>query len=376
LDGSFSAVLDVWLTYIRPWRYWNGYDQSRQLNMEPFRVFITTNGFFYVDLLYRCLERLSRVDFASNGNLIFAQHLCAVFSSPAMQWALDLLRAESDGVDWRQQFSSLLSPLNAAIAALNMEMKQLEAIEKQMNRTWWHKLLFNSESINRLREVFDRRRRVEETSKQLCQSFTLQSPSLSNESTKLHVHSPLSSLNRPIPDHAIDPHTRLMYLTPNGCKQVLNRSHEFDFDQAMTRVVPPVLAPISSNEFPMLARFSYKASEMMNAWPIVRPLIEAYDQPGLIGAVSRRILDAPCPPSIHSINEKISLSPVFSRTIPLHSPVFSRTIPLHGPSINLRIIASCSFILSLILIVLVVFLPLSISFPSSILLLLTMIVMR
>lgn len=76
LDSSFSVVLELWLSYIQPWRYTFG--RTLYPNMEP-RIqkknesFIAENLICYTQILVQILPRFERLDFSTikNSLMIF-----------------------------------------------------------------------------------------------------------------------------------------------------------------------------------------------------------------------------------------------------------------------------------------------------------------
>lgn len=89
LDSSFSVVLELWLSYIQPWRYtYNrpiGADnQHFQLQQIPrkYAAFISDNIVSYSQILVQLLPRFERLDFSSFKNVVMLYRLIKVFGQP------------------------------------------------------------------------------------------------------------------------------------------------------------------------------------------------------------------------------------------------------------------------------------------------------
>lgn len=86
LDSSFLVVLELWLSYIQPWRY----TLNRQIGIEnpqtqvcipqKFEKFIMENAASYTQIFIQLLPRFERLDFASLKNVTILYRLARVFS--------------------------------------------------------------------------------------------------------------------------------------------------------------------------------------------------------------------------------------------------------------------------------------------------------
>lgn len=85
LDSSFSVVLELWLSYIQPWRY--GFDwqlqKSNENNIEfstdnRYQTFILDNLIIYTQIFVHILSRFERLDFTSFPNVIMLHRLVKV----------------------------------------------------------------------------------------------------------------------------------------------------------------------------------------------------------------------------------------------------------------------------------------------------------
>ncbi|KAL9873263.1 sphingomyelin phosphodiesterase 4 isoform X2 [Glossina fuscipes] len=99
LDSSFSVVLELWLSYIQPWRY--GFDwqlqKSNENNIEfssdnRYQTFILDNLIIYTQIFVHILPRFERLDFTSLPNVIMLHRLVKVFNQTGLP--AKLLQAE------------------------------------------------------------------------------------------------------------------------------------------------------------------------------------------------------------------------------------------------------------------------------------------
>lgn len=86
LDSSFLVVLELWLSYIQPWRYTLnrqiGIDdpQSQLCIPQKFEKFIMENAASYTQIFIQLLPRFDRLDFTSLKNVTILYRLARVFS--------------------------------------------------------------------------------------------------------------------------------------------------------------------------------------------------------------------------------------------------------------------------------------------------------
>lgn len=84
LDTSFLNVLELWLSYIQPWRYiYNRNIQNLNSEMaeipERFKVFINENLFSYTQIFVRLIPRFLKMDLSSNKNAFMLFRMMKVF---------------------------------------------------------------------------------------------------------------------------------------------------------------------------------------------------------------------------------------------------------------------------------------------------------
>ncbi|KAL3268108.1 hypothetical protein HHI36_007235 [Cryptolaemus montrouzieri] len=135
LDGSFRLVLELWLTYIQPWRYPPN-SLNKHLNPKPVNPdeedvalssnspverewlpFIVDNLLAYVVIFQQLLPRFSRVDLISPKMAIMLYRISKVFNQPNLA---DLLREVEHCVEsnhspshsYNLQWSNVLPPLS------------------------------------------------------------------------------------------------------------------------------------------------------------------------------------------------------------------------------------------------------------------------
>ncbi|GAB6026515.1 sphingomyelin phosphodiesterase 4, neutral membrane (neutral sphingomyelinase-3) [Chamberlinius hualienensis] len=88
LDASFKLVLELWLSYIQPWRYVNSRpvslstEEKDRVVLSHWQPFVEENVMFYSIFFQKMIQRLLRVDLTSFKNASMLQRLCKVFSQP------------------------------------------------------------------------------------------------------------------------------------------------------------------------------------------------------------------------------------------------------------------------------------------------------
>uniref|UniRef100_A0A1A9X2R9 Sphingomyelin phosphodiesterase 4 n=1 Tax=Glossina brevipalpis TaxID=37001 RepID=A0A1A9X2R9_9MUSC len=91
LDSSFSVVLELWLSYIQPWRYsfdWQ-LQRSHDNNVEflsdnRYQTFIIGNLTVYTQIFVHILPRFERLDFTSFPNVVMLHRLVKVFNQTGL----------------------------------------------------------------------------------------------------------------------------------------------------------------------------------------------------------------------------------------------------------------------------------------------------
>uniref|UniRef100_A0AC34QZ20 Uncharacterized protein n=1 Tax=Panagrolaimus sp. JU765 TaxID=591449 RepID=A0AC34QZ20_9BILA len=131
------------------------------------------------------------------------------------------------------------------------------------------------------------------------------------------------------PDHKVDRKTKMMYLTDDGRKQVLQRKASFDFRRCVNRGNRSVLP--SSYEIPFLVTFLAQLSRRYSDSKFVQWMRFHRHSSRLAGILSHVFL-APPPPR--------------------YVPVYSKTIVPRLPQLNLRFMASYYFVFSFLFVIL------------------------
>lgn len=112
LVSSFSVVLELWLSYIQPWRYafeWSMFeaprDTQQQMMMIPrrFEQFIKDNMVSYTQILVQLLPRFQRTDFSSSKNVLMLFRILKVLGQANLP---ELLRSNEFDVYATKSFIS------------------------------------------------------------------------------------------------------------------------------------------------------------------------------------------------------------------------------------------------------------------------------
>uniref|UniRef100_A0A8I6ADG7 Sphingomyelin phosphodiesterase 4 n=1 Tax=Rattus norvegicus TaxID=10116 RepID=A0A8I6ADG7_RAT len=87
LDASFRAVLEMWLSYLQPWRYApekqaQGSDSQPRCVSERWAPFIQENLLMYTKLFVSFLNRALRTDLVSPKNALMVFRVAKVFAQP------------------------------------------------------------------------------------------------------------------------------------------------------------------------------------------------------------------------------------------------------------------------------------------------------
>ncbi|XP_058818263.1 sphingomyelin phosphodiesterase 4 [Topomyia yanbarensis] len=91
LDSSFSDVLELWLSYIQPWRYTFNRDLSNSADMSitpRHESFIVDNLIVYTQIFVQLIPRFERMDLTTLRNVLMLFRLLKVFSQSNL---IDLL---------------------------------------------------------------------------------------------------------------------------------------------------------------------------------------------------------------------------------------------------------------------------------------------
>ncbi|KAM3939237.1 sphingomyelin phosphodiesterase 4 isoform 2-T2 [Leptodactylus fuscus] len=120
LDASFRAVLEMWLSYVQPWRYVPERSSSPIANepqnravSEKWAPFVQDNLLMYTKLFLRYLNRATRSDLVSPKNALMLFRVAKVFSQPNLPEMIlkgEQLLLEPEPVMPHRQHRLLMSP--------------------------------------------------------------------------------------------------------------------------------------------------------------------------------------------------------------------------------------------------------------------------
>ncbi|XP_077149710.1 sphingomyelin phosphodiesterase 4 isoform X2 [Ranitomeya variabilis] len=119
LDASFRAVLEMWLSYVQPWRYVPERSSSPLSNeqnravLEKWAPFVQENLLMYTKLFLRYLNRAIRSDLVSPKNALMLFRVAKVFSQPNLTEMIqkgEQLLLEPEPVMPHRQHRLLMSP--------------------------------------------------------------------------------------------------------------------------------------------------------------------------------------------------------------------------------------------------------------------------
>ncbi|KAG9487411.1 hypothetical protein GDO78_007322 [Eleutherodactylus coqui] len=120
LDASFRAVLEMWLSYVQPWRYVPERSSSPLSNEpqnravpEKWTSFVQENLLMYTKLFLRYLNRAIRSDLVSPKNALMLFRVAKVFSQPNLPEMIqkgEQLLLEPEPVMPHRQHRLLMSP--------------------------------------------------------------------------------------------------------------------------------------------------------------------------------------------------------------------------------------------------------------------------
>nr|XP_013101708.1 unnamed protein product [Stomoxys calcitrans] len=125
LDSSMSVVLELWLSYIQPWRYTFEWQNNSGAHIEVpinsrFDAFISDNIVIYTQIFVHILPRFERLDYTSLRNVVMLHRLVKVFSQSTLPMKLCHAEKSYAGntisfVDSPRKHSTFLSSTSSSV---------------------------------------------------------------------------------------------------------------------------------------------------------------------------------------------------------------------------------------------------------------------
>ncbi|XP_055606110.1 sphingomyelin phosphodiesterase 4 [Uranotaenia lowii] len=120
LDSSFSDVLELWLSYVQPWRYTFNRDLSSNADLpitQRHETFIGENLISYTQIFVQLIPRFERMDLTTLRNVLMLFRLLKVFSQGNL---IELLSQNEAMMSSNNNVSLNNSPFNASPTAGNI----------------------------------------------------------------------------------------------------------------------------------------------------------------------------------------------------------------------------------------------------------------
>ncbi|EDV92548.1 sphingomyelin phosphodiesterase 4 isoform X1 [Drosophila grimshawi] len=339
LDSSLSVVLELWLSYIQPWRYTLGSNNHRTVGVlyEPpitnaFDGFIMDNLIVYTHIFMLLLPRFERLDYTVYRNAYMLHRLVKTFSQQDLVQRLQrferLHTGHNYGVDSPQrQVNMLNKSLNNSYNAqwnpsVSSDMPKLFSESMHMkihNFLYLISMVRNSVLTNIIsalrKEILERQRsegylknlfkkfigessqdeltlrdisRIPEVLRQcidaFCRTFDVDQESLSMHESLQTEASPTASPSSQNFSF-FDPNNSINSSKLTPMQMSLNASNMLD-------TVDPALLPIKSNEIKPLVKVLHIISESINERFGSR-LEACYEREDFFGKLARQMLCAP-----------------------------------------------------------------------------------
>uniref|UniRef100_A0A0R3RXC8 Rab-GAP TBC domain-containing protein n=1 Tax=Elaeophora elaphi TaxID=1147741 RepID=A0A0R3RXC8_9BILA len=335
-NPSFTNLFDVWVTWIRPWRYCGN-------DLQRIMPFIRSNRRYYIELSDAFWRRKFSLECTQDIENL-ASYIC-ILTSPDM---LDVYQA----LEYNLEPNVLILINSLKEGAENLCLRVLKDEEKLEKASWFQRMFFCLEEELLLSEhkrtLEALERLIMNASKAVSDSYCNESPNVTVSPNEVSVvnssssRSPLnsSSLSRKqIPDYYVDSTTKLMYLTPLGRKQVARGTHRFDYSKCW-KATPPIISSLRSDEVWWLSRLLYRISRAINRFGFIQHLSQRYGDSTLTGFIARLLLDPEYP----------------NVPVPAHSSI----VAFQKPCLNLRYLACYRNLIPICLFfIMLFFLPLS-----------------
>ncbi|KAK9303627.1 hypothetical protein QLX08_004731 [Tetragonisca angustula] len=339
LDSSFRLILEAWLSFIQPWRYFSGITFSKEGKAEEeergkihdayrWMPFIAHNLLAYTAIFQQLLPRFMRTDLIAPKNALMLFRVTKVFSQPYLAKIICEIESHMDDVglsrsrvstnQWastvRQQILELEGPTYQYVLMFSMAtisqvvcllstIKQahltatslIDALEKKRkNRpfllTLWE--FFNGEDYSSDDISIEERRRVPvylaNAQQQLIEIFEIKVediPQVAIEADQEYHESILSTsfCHQSQMDSSLDTSKPGIFVPDQKDRQTC-KYIEYMGD--------PELQPIRSNECAFLVRNLYKLCTYINVKYRYK-ITQMYHRSSFFGSISRQILQSP-----------------------------------------------------------------------------------
>ncbi|XP_074641623.1 sphingomyelin phosphodiesterase 4-like [Tubulanus polymorphus] len=344
LDTSFRMMLEMWLSYIQPWRYQDvsqAYqykeqnERSRHVE-EKWNGFIFDNLLFYTGLFQEFLPRLFRLDLSSPKNAYMLYRVTKVFSAPGLveliyngessllephrhRYGQDLggsyisantsmsffhlpLELEGPVYEYRPMFSDDTKMIISQLIQMIKHAKVTAASIQSTNENGSGLLSFlgfgpmvdyNAQRFSSFTSEdsssADSRRveiHLEHSAKNLCAIFRLDEAFITDNIQLSSDNSGMKMTSTLPPDHILTDHGPR--LTDLGRIQLMNGLRKFEVKYQGD----PELHPIRSTESKVLVRMLYHLSSFLNQ-QFGEKIEQFYNRTDVIGRVSRQLLLPP-----------------------------------------------------------------------------------
>ncbi|XP_075023986.1 sphingomyelin phosphodiesterase 4 isoform X4 [Calonectris borealis] len=358
LDASFRAVLEMWLSYLQPWRYApekppQSTEPLLRSVSEKWAAFIQENLLMYTKLFVGFLNRALRTDLVSPKNALMVFRVAKVFAQPNLAEMIlkdasfkvksHVYSLEGQDFQYKQMFGTEVRNLVLKLAQLICQAQQTaksisdhsaETMASQSFFSWFRftpSEMNGSYTGNDLDEIGQDSIKktdeyLEKALEYLCQIFKLNEAQLTQMMMKCGTAQDENG-KKQLPD-CIESEDGLI-LTPLGRYQIINGLRRFEVQyQGDTE-----LQPIRSYENATLVRLLFRLSSVLNE-RFADQMDVLCSREDFVGRLCRYHLTNP-----HLI-QKIRYSPM----------VKDRTSQNWGPRISLRFLASYRTLISLLMI--------------------------
>ncbi|TDG52183.1 hypothetical protein AWZ03_001464 [Drosophila navojoa] len=338
LDSSLSVVLELWLSYIQPWRYTMGAtNRTSGINYEPpitsvYDGFIIDNLIVYTHIFMQLLPRFERLDYSVYRNAYMLHRLAKTFS-------------QQDLVDRLQRFERLHSGNSYGFDSPQRQVNMLNKSHNSSYNAQWNPLvssniplLFSEHMHSRIqsflfgisvarnsvltniistlrKEIMDRQRSegyIKNLLKKILGEKT-QDEILLRELSRIpevlrqcldafcrtfNVDPSTLSMHEALPEEPSPPDSpSLKNFSFFDSNDMLDTSmltpHQMSLNSSnMQPTVDPALLPIKSNEIKPLVRLLHRISEAINNKYGSR-IADFYVRDDFYGKLARQLLYAP-----------------------------------------------------------------------------------